>query len=541
MIPATEMPSSSERLPPPPAPSRARGRFRRGLGRVRPSRFSLRSRVLTTAIALVACALAVSATFVTGALRGYLTDQVDRQLALAARQLSHAGGERTADGTGGSGVFTPGGGSTGPGSGTGTGGGNGNGTLFPRPRVNVLPSRVVAEYLNEDGTTRDRLRSPGSEAEKGPRLPRLDGTAVRDRDRAPFEARSAEGEGRWRVLAVPMSNGSGSVVVATSLHDVDATVARMDMLCLVVGLVSVAVLGGAGWFAIRASLRPLRRIEETAAAIAAGDLSHRVPVPVTGTEVGRLSGSLNGMLAQIESGFAARAESEARMRRFVADAGHELRTPLASVRGFAELYRMGALSDPDEVARTMRRIEDEAVRMGGLVEDLLQLARLDEQRPLRREPLDLRVLAGDAVHDIETLAADRPVTLSGRDGRPARAVVVPGDEARLRQVMGNLVTNALTHTPPGTAIHIVVDSEDGYGYVEVADEGPGLDEVHAARVFERFYRVDSSRSRGSGGGSGLGLAIVDALVTRHGGRVELRSGVGRGAAFRVLLPLVPPS
>ncbi|MYW03153.1 HAMP domain-containing sensor histidine kinase [Streptomyces sp. SID3343] len=480
-----------------------------------PGRLSLRVRVLIIATALVAVALLVSETVVVGSLRGYLTDQVDRQLEQAARGLAfrppEAQGEQR-PGPSGNRPHAPG----------------------------VLPSRIVAEYLAPDGTTSQRLRT-GAEQEFRPSLPHLDTAAVQVRGNRAFETDSVSGETRWRVLAVPLRGGEGSVVLAEPLDDVHATVDRMRSVCLVIGTTCLAVLAAAGWFALRGGLRPLRRIEETAAAIAAGDLSHRVPVVAPGTEIGRLSASLNGMLAQIETAFAARAESETRMRRFVADAGHELRTPLASVRGFAELYRMGALTDPAEVARTMRRIEDEALRMGGLVEDLLQLARLDEQRPLCSEPVDLRILSADAVHDIKTLAPDRPVTLTGLDGGPARPVTVSGDEARLRQVVANLVSNALTHTPAGTAIRIAVGHAGPVGTpcaaLEVADAGPGLTLADAQRVFERFYRVDSSRSRAAGGGSGLGLAIVAALVNAHAGRVEVRTAPGEGASFRVLLPV----
>ena len=269
------------------------------------------------------------------------------------------------------------------------------------------------------------------------------------------------------------------------------------------------------------------------------------PRPTT-TEVGRLTASLNGMLAQIESAFRARAASEARTRRFAADASHELRTPLAAIRGFAELYRQGAVP-PDDVPRTMRRIEDEATRMGALVDDLLMLARLDERRPARTEPVDLAVLAGDAVHDAHGLDPQRQVRLVGLDGAsgPVPAVVV-GDEGGLRQVVTNLVANAVRHTPTGTPVEVAVgvtnQPEEGQRAVlEVRDHGPGLRPEEADRVFERFYRVDSSRRRGTGGGSGLGLSIVAAVTAAHGGVVDVRPTPGGGATFRVTLPsaLVP--
>ncbi|PWI41253.1 two-component sensor histidine kinase [Streptomyces sp. ICBB 8177] len=367
---------------------------------------------------------------------------------------------------------------------------------------------------------------------------------------SPGVSSSPQASGHAAVGAAAAQEPTGlpaGVVVASSLDDVTTTTSRLHTAFLLIGAVVVALLGIAGWFAVRAGLGPLRRIEATAAEIAAGrPLSHRMPEASPRTEAGRLSSALNGMLAQIESAFAARAESEDRMRRFVADASHELRTPLAGIRGFAELYRMGALSEEADVKRTMARIESEAVRMGGLVEDLLTLARMDEQRPLQLAPMDLRTLAADALHDTTALDATRPVALTGPggDGAPPGPALVLGDEARLRQVIANLVGNAVAHTPKGTPVRIGVGTVAGRGVLEVADEGPGLTPQQAARVFERFYRVDASRSRQEGGGAGLGLAIVSALVTAHHGRVDLETAPGSGAVFRVSLPLAatdPPT
>jgi two-component system OmpR family sensor kinase len=327
-------------------------------------------------------------------------------------------------------------------------------------------------------------------------------------------------------------------VVAVSLHDVTSTTVNLRTAFQLIGAVVAVLLGLAGWFAVRAGLRPLHRIEATATEIAAGrPLSHRMPDASPRTETGRLSAALNIMLARIESAFGARAESEARMRRFIADASHELRTPLASIRGFAELYRMGALPGQADVSRTMARIENEAVRMGGLVEDLLTLGRADESRPLQLAPMDLRTLAADALHDTTALDATRPVFLTGPGGgRPPAPALVLGDEARLRQVVTNLVGNAIAHTPRGTPIRIGVGATSGYGVIEVADQGPGIPPEQAARVFERFYRVDASRTRRGGGGAGLGLAIVAALVTAHNGHVDLITTPGTGATFRVHIP-----
>jgi two-component system OmpR family sensor kinase len=255
--------------------------------------------------------------------------------------------------------------------------------------------------------------------------------------------------------------------------------------------------------------------------------------------VGRLSAALNGMLGQLETAFAAREESEARMRRFVADASHELRTPLFGIKGFSELHRMGGLPD---VNRTMGRIESEAGRLARLVEDLLLLARLDEGEsvlPMDLAPMDLRTLAADAHHDLRTLDPTRQVTLTGPDGGPPKAASVHGDEARLRQVVTNLVGNAVTHTPSGTPVRIGVGTVGDEAVLVIEDTGPGMTAEQAVHVFDRFYRADGSRSRTADGGTGLGLAIVRSIITAHGGRVELRTARAQGAAFRVVLPAAP--
>lgn len=375
-----------------------------------------------------------------------------------------------------------------------------------------------------------------------PVVPDLTAAQATARRGEPFTVGSTTDDSRWRVVAYPLmaDDATGSVVVALPLGDVQSTVKRM-VLVLVVSGAGIVLLGAlAGAWAVRRSLRPLREIESTAAAIAAGDLSRRVPPAPEQTEVGRLSAALNGMLTQIEQAFAARTASEARMRRFVADASHELRTPLAAIRGYGELYRMGALRESAQVDDTMRRIEDSATRMGGLVDDLLALARLDENRPLRREPVDLTVLAADAVSDLHALDPSRAARLLPlAPGAPSGPHVVLGEEPRLRQVVANLVGNVVQHTPAGTPVELAVGTApDGQAVLEVRDHGPGIDPEHAARVFERFYRVDASRGRDSGG-AGLGMAIVAAIVTAHGGTVGLAETPGGGTTVRVLLPSAP--
>ncbi|MFX0573993.1 sensor histidine kinase [Nocardia nepalensis] len=359
----------------------------------------------------------------------------------------------------------------------------------------------------------------------------------------PITVGSKNGEAvQWRTMTAVSSDTT--TTVAIPLTENTDTANRLIMLQLMVGAAVLAALAVLAYFVIRRSLRPLRAVEKTAAAIAAGDLHRRVPVRGTNTEVDRLSQSLNGMLAQIQRAFAATEaseaaarRSEAKMRQFVADASHELRTPLTTISGFAELYRQGATEDP---AMFMDRIEREAQRMGLLVEDLLMLARLDAQRPLELGPVDLLAIASDAVHNARAVAATnggdgphRSVELEIRSGTGTLEVV--GDEARLRQVLANLLNNALTHTPPDADITVRLTPADDEVLLEVADTGPGLPPEEAERVFERFYRTDTSRARTSGG-TGLGLSIVQALVAAHNGTVSVESAEGEGTTFTVRLP-----
>ena len=384
----------------------------------------------------------------------------------------------------------------------------------------------------------------GGSKESHPDISSITAADARDRQQAPFQVRGTDG-GNWRVVALNVLDAnqrSSVVVIGLPLVPVDSVMEHAALVVVGVGLLTVVLAFFIATWTVSRSFRPLARVEKTAAAIAAGDLSRRVEIENPGTEVGRLGSSLNAMLAHIETAFAARMASEARMRRFAADASHELRTPLVTIRGFSELYRQGALSTPEDVATAMGRIESEAKRMGAMVEDLLLLARIDEQRPLQQKPADLLLLAHDAVVDTQASDRSRAITLTGLGGAAPGPAPVLGDEAKLRQVLGNLVGNALRYTPEGSPIELAVGvraAPDGTrrSVIEVRDHGPGVSDEEAARIFERFYRADTSRTRETGG-SGLGLAIVAAIVGAHAGEVRAEKTDGGGATLVVSLPFL---
>jgi two-component system OmpR family sensor kinase len=464
------------------------------------ARLSLRTRLLASLIVVLVMGLLVTGVATVGLLRDYLNGRVDDELVAATDAV----------------VRRP-----------------AMGRFESFGRRPGLPSRYQLSILDADGSSLVERRGTVASG-PGPDLSGVTTSVGTQRAGEPYTVDADDGT-PYRVLLTPLGSGQ-TLALSTSLEDVTSTTRRLGAVMLAVDLLVLLGLVALAYAMVRASLQPLRRIEQTAGAIAGGDLSQRVPETAgPGTEVGRLSRSLNGMLGQIERAFAARAASEARMRRFVADASHELRTPLTSIRGFAELYRQGAVRDDLEVDRLMRRIEGESRRMGGLVDDLLLLARLDERRPLRRQAVDLAALAADAVHDARPTAGGHDVRLETPGGG---AVPVTGDEERLRQVLGNLLGNAVRHTPRGTTVTVRALRREGAGVLEVSDDGPGLSPEQAARVFDRFYRADSGRGRTTGG-SGLGLAIVHALVEAQGGRVEVETAPGQGACFRVVLPEIP--
>ncbi|MBP2330943.1 two-component system OmpR family sensor kinase [Kibdelosporangium banguiense] len=417
----------------------------------------------------------------------------------------------------------------------------------PRRNSDGLPTEFIRFELTGDGS---RVNAPPIH-DFGPDLPALNETTVAQYGANPFVVDDKQGGAPWRVmvkLKQPLSGAPPFIaVVGQSLETTNTTVTRLIWIEVVVGVVLLIAMGAVGFLLVRLGLRPLTKIEKTADDIAGGDLDLRVASD-SRTEVGRLGGALNTMVGRLSSALRQREQSEARLRRFVADASHELRTPLTSIRGFAELNRRGGAPERADVDRMMGRIEDEAIRMGLLVEDMLLLARLDQERALDLAEMDLRSLVEDTVHDARARDPERPMVLE----TARRPIRVTADEHRIRQVVTNLVSNAMTHTPADSQIHVRVGlpatrktppvavagtlESRGRVVLEVIDEGPGIPLEAAPNIFDRFYRVDEARSRRRGG-TGLGLAITAAILEAHGGRVELRTIPGKGASFTVLMPL----
>jgi two-component system OmpR family sensor kinase len=467
-------------------------------------RLSLRARLSVGLVLVVGIGLVVADVVIYREVQSYLTGQVDSELQTAlptvVGQLRNGGGSfnpnfdfgpDTPAGTCGA-LITP------------------SGILVETPSSSLEgpPPELPASLLTPAPSSMDRYFSVGTA--KDPSF-------------------------RYRVLAQPaIINGTpGYAVVAIPLTALDNTLGQLVTIDLVVSAALLVVLAVLVLVVVRVGMRPLVEIERTAGAIAAGDMSRRVVPTDEHTEIGRLGASLNEMLAQIEQAFANQQASEQRLRQFLADASHELRTPLTSIRGYSELFRRGAADRPEDLSSAMRRIEDEATRMGALVDDLLLLARLDQGRPLERVPVDLAEVAREVTADAAVVDPGRPITLEA-----SSPIVVLGDEQRLRQAVANLVRNALDHTPPGTPIEVAVRIEGPRAVLTVTDHGPGIAPEHLARIFERFYRADPSRTRESGG-MGLGLAIVSSIAEAHDGSARVENNVASGATFVFELPAVP--
>ncbi|HTV10507.1 MAG TPA: HAMP domain-containing sensor histidine kinase [Acidimicrobiales bacterium] len=518
---------------------------------------SLRARLLLAVGAITLVAFILADPVVYGTLRAYLYNQVDNTL-----ELSHMAVEQTADNPGaaqdGGGIFVPpplaqGQGRNNPG-GTDHGNGgempgadrdDGGASAFCALGRESAPGMFIevispsgAAVTGAAGLEECPAFQPGR-ALYSPKLPaKITGftrSKVNEDEPVTFftTASTVPGGPTFRVRASKIPNGD-VVVLATPISDVTSTLSQLVVAEIVVtagALVGALVLG---LWLVRVGLRPLRDVERTAEAISGGDLMHRVPNPDPRTEVGHLAMAFNVMLGRVEQLVGDLRASQDRLRRFVGDASHELRTPTAAVAAYAELFRRGAASHPEDLERAMQGIERESARMAGLIEDLLTLARLDEQRPLEAERVELVDMVVEACETARLVGPSWPVRYAARD-----AVEVLGDRGALRQVLDNLLANVRAHTPPGTATTVTVGRDGHQAFIEVADNGPGISQEQAKVIFERFVRLDESRSRESGG-AGLGLAIAHSIVKAHGGSVHAAPAPAGGALFRVTLPALDP-
>ena len=460
-------------------------------------RLSLRARLLLAVVVLAAIGLVAANVATYSTLSSYLLDRTDSTLDQTAETLRRPG---------------PGGG------------------------IRSAPPGTFVQVRSLDGDTVVATFSgatlPGASV-PAPKLPGTVKPPTLNRSREAvryFTVGGAHGGPEYRVRASIAQDDEAMLLVASSLRDVNSTLHRLLAIELVVTALVLAAIAGLGLWLVRLGLRPLDAIGETASAIAAGDLSRRVERAEERTEVGRLGLALNSMLARIESSFRAQEASERKLRRFVADASHELRTPLSAVRAYSELYDRGAAERPDDLERSMKGISRESERMSVLVEDLLLLARLDDGRPLEREPVELDEVVSEAVETAQAVDPERAIELH------AEPATVLGDRVRLRQIVDNLLANVRAHTPPGTPASVSVTRRNGSAEIAVTDAGPGLDEEHLEHLFERFYRADPSRARASGG-VGLGLAIVAAVAEAHGGTASASSRPGEGTTVAIALPL----
>jgi two component histidine kinase len=476
-----------------------------------PHSLSLRTQLVLVTSVLIALAIAVTSLVAISALRAQMVHQLDEEMKASSSSLVSSVG-----------------------------------TSQTRQDGAVGSYRVYV--LDQHGNVLHSIAGADQQAENEPVLTGWDSEKVKKYHETGTTVNSRTGSNDWRIMPISLessTNGqASSMVIALPLKQTNQVVALVGVLTFAFGLATLAAAIAMTWVIVTRTFEPLARVEQTAAKIAAGDLSQRIEDYNPSNEIGNLAISLNTMLAQIESSFNAQAKSEAKMRRFVGDASHELRTPLVSIRGYSELYRQGALPNDEAVATAMGRIESESKRMGQLVEDLLTLARIDERRESKLAPFDLFHLAVDASNDAYATSPDREVSLVGLtdDVAPTSAPVI-GDESRMRQVVANLLTNAMRYTPAGTPLEIAVGvREDVPGYplsvIEVRDHGPGIHGEDRERVFERFYRTDTSRSRETGG-TGLGLSIVAAILEQHDGSVHIEETPGGGATFVISLPFYP--
>lgn len=500
---------------------------------------TLRLRLVLALVVLVAAGLALfgvaTYSLYARSQRQHLDDQVRSSVPSVTRQLTEAAGLTPESGPG----ATQGRGSPGPqpsqgqqglGQQGGLGqpgpgdGGPGEGAEGGRPPRGELAT--YGEMLDNSGKVIStwQLTSSG-------RQPRLS-PSLRPTDNRPrlSTVGSVSGSGSWRVYAGPAQGYPGdTVIIAIPTDEVSALLQRLVLIEVLGAAALLAVLSAGAWLVLRRGMRPLERMALTAGSIAGGDLSQRVSPSGGPSEVGQLGLALNTMLDRIQAAFAERDATEQRLRQFLADASHELRTPLTSIQGFAELARIGGEREHVDFPTMLRRIEEESARMKELVEDLLLLARLDQVRPVERAPVDLAVLAADACSDAVASAPGRPVTLDAPE-----PVVVLGDQSHLRQAIGNLIANAVRHTPPDSAIDVSAQLQDGTASVIVRDHGKGLDGEALSHAFDRFWQADPTRA---GAGTGLGLSIVAGVATEHGGTATVVNAPDGGAVFELRLPI----
>jgi two-component system OmpR family sensor kinase len=487
---------------------------------------SLRRRLLVIVVVLSGVVLVAVDVVTYTALQSFLVDRVDRQV---IDSVPAAKTHLAAISTGGSrrlgNPLTNG---TPPTRTTTT---PSTGTAPSGDAAHEAPAGTYEALVTSGGIVDKTAREPRSgKLLVGPNLP--DDLAGLARSRRIVEVPAVTGSVRYRLLVTAVAGPTDQhIVVAIPTIDVEDTLAQLRNIEIVATIVALLAILGIGAWAIRVGLRPLDRMRTTATAITGGDLSQRVEPDTQKTEIGRLGASLNAMLAQIEHDYNEREASEGRMRRFLGDASHELRTPIASIRGYAEAFRIGATSDPEDLGRAMRRIEHAAERMGVLVDDLLLLARLDAVREVTGQPVDLVAIADDASADASVVAPDRTIAF-----RASEPVTITADADQVHQVVDNLLRNAVAYTPPDSAIEVAVRRDGDRGVLVVRDHGPGLPDGAAEHVFDRFWRGGDARTKADG--AGLGLAIVHAIVTAHGGTATAAAAPGGGASFTITFPAV---
>jgi two-component system OmpR family sensor kinase len=471
--------------------------------------WSLKSRLTLGVVLLSAIAFAASGVIANVALHRYLVTQIDSELVAVASgslpQVQIAGIEHDND--------LP----TVP------------ATKAGNP-VRRIPTATSLTLLGRDGKVSAQIGGDLNSSSMSSYVVAITGTEISSHHGSPFTLETPGSD--FRIVALPFSNGQGTVVAAKSLNELDNTMERLRFIFFLISLVLLLLILFAARSVIRVGLRPLEAVEVTAEEIARGNLSARLPDADPGTEVGRLVTSLNTMLSRIEESFAVQTQSENKLRRFVADASHELRTPITAIRGFSELHRQGAVTGEKDTSELIGRIENESKRMGSLVEDLLLLARLDQAREMDSKPVDINQVVEDAVISAHAAGPNHPIELV----RENEEIFTLGDEVRIHQVVANLLANARAHTPAGTPITVTVKSTSAGAEISVADNGPGLSEEDQAKIFERFYRADASRVRTGPDGSGLGLSIVDAVMRAHGGSASVKSKIGEGATFTLFFP-----